>query len=379
MRPFALLAGIAVLLFWGMYMDLAALPPPMGARCHFAEVDVRESSPDRGEPPPRVEAPSEEAMPGPKGVGAFPLGWEQLSPRMGFGLTVADDPETWARRLGAGWYLDWRALPRYPEQKPEHWQMIRLGRGCVYPQPEAIRWLAARFPGNVWVIGNEPDNPWQDNVTPEEYAQVYHRLYVLIKGADPRAKVAVAGVTQATPLRMAYLDRVLAAYQALYAQPMPVDWWTVHGFVLREERGGWGAGIPPGFPAVDAGALYPPEAIGDVELLKAQIIAFRAWMAGRGYRDVPLAITEFGVLAPAGGEYPPDVMADYLREAFSWLATARDPESGLPADDDLLVQRWAWFSLYDPLYPASNLGNVDGDGLTATGWAFRRFVLSEAR
>jgi len=336
-------------------------------------VEVRKSAPERGEPPPRVEAILEEGAPAQMEIEQAPLAWDQLSPRAGFGLTSSDDAETWARRLGAGWYLDWRVLPRYPEQKPQHWQLIRLGRGCIYPAPESIRWLAARYPGNVWIIGNEPDNPWQDNITPEEYAQVYHQLYTLLKQVDPRAQVAVGGVTQATPLRMAYLDRVLTAYQALYGEPLPADWWTVHGFVLQEERGGWGAGIPAGFPDVNAGTLYQPEDVGDVRRFQEQIVAFRAWMAARGYKETPLAVTEFGILAPAQGSFSPQAVGRYLHETFTWLATVANPETGYPLDGNRLVQRWAWFSLYDPLYPASNLAHLDADGLTAIGQAFRGF------
>ncbi|RME08460.1 MAG: hypothetical protein D6803_01170 [Anaerolineae bacterium] len=306
------------------------------------------------------------------------LAWDALSPRLGVGLTSASSPEVWARRLGAGWYLDWRVLPRYPEQKPQHWQMIRLGRGCIYPRPEAVAWLAARYTGNVWIIGNEPDNPWQDNVTPEEYAQVYHRLYTIIKSADPHASVAVAGVTQATPLRLAYLDRVLSAYQALYGEPLPADWWTLHGFVLREERDNWGAGIPAGFPHLSQGRLYSFADGMRVDHFVRQVWDFRAWMARNGYRHTPLALTEFGILAPSDA-YSSQEVADYLQATFSWLASATDPQIGLPADGNRLVQRWAWFSLYDPLYPASNLGNLPADGLTLAGWTFRRFALTLGR
>ena len=349
-----------------------SIPPPLDTNCQFAEAEVRKEQPSF-----TVDAPppggGDEIMEEQESLATF--AWDQLSPRVGFGLTGSRDAETWARRLGAGWYLDWRVQRRYPAQRPEHWQMVRLGRGCIAPSKEAIRWLAAHYPGNVWVIGNEPDNRWQDNVVPEEYAQVYHDLYYLIKDADPTASIAVGGVTQATPLRLEYLDRVLTVYQALYDEPMPVDWWTVHGFVLREEKGNWGAGIPAGFLIADSGELYQKVETGSVEIFREHIIAFRAWMAERGYGDKPLAITEFGILMDPIYGFTPDVVAKYVLDTFNWLGEARDEQIGYPEDDNRLVQRWAWFSLYDPLYPTSNLADLKADALTEIGQAFREYNL----
>ncbi len=71
--------------------------------------------------------------------------------------------------------------------------MVRLSTGCISPSLDFIRWVALRYPGNVWIIGNEPDVIWQDSITPEEYARDYQLLYQLIKSSDPTARIAVAG------------------------------------------------------------------------------------------------------------------------------------------------------------------------------------------
>ena len=369
---FIALLGLAflILLGVGLASDIQSMPPSLDTTCQFEEAEVRKEQPSFpvDAPPP---GGGDKASGGQERPATFE--WDQLSPRAGFGLTGSRDAETWARRLGAGWYLDWRAQRRYPAQRPEHWQMVRLARGCVAPSKEAIRWLASYYPSNVWVIGNEPDNIWQDNLAPEEYAQVYNELYAMIKEADPTASIAVGGVTQATPLRLVYLDRVLTAYRALYDEPMPVDWWTVHGFVLREELGAWGAGIPAGFVVETSGQLYQKAETGSVEIFKEHIIAFRAWMAERGYRDTPLAITEFGILMDPIYGFTPDVVAKYVLDTFTWLGEAKDEQIGYPQDDNRLVQRWAWFSLYDPLYPTSNLADLKADALTEIGQAFREY------
>ena len=293
--------------------------------------------------------------------------------RAGFGLSTPANPQVWAGKLGAGWYLDWTVQQRRSFQAPEHFQMIRLNLNCHYPDNGVIQWTAMHFPGQVWIIGNEPDVIWQDSIPAEAYARAYHELYLFIKSADPTSKIAVAGVAQGTPLRLAYLDNVLAAYQNLFGEHMPVDWWTVHGYVLREQKGSWGVEIPPGMNVRD-GALYEVEDHGRIDLFENQIILFRGWMEKNGYREIPLALTEFGILMPPEYGFSNDFINDYLFRTFTWLAQARDQETGYPADDYRLVQRWAWFSLGDVNYPVSDLANFPAKKLTITGQAFRSWV-----
>ena len=63
---------------------------------------------------------------------------------------------------------------------------------------------------------------WQDNTMPERYAEVYHELYQFLKAVDPGCQVAIGGVSQPTPLRLAYLERVIEAYHNRYGQPMRI-------------------------------------------------------------------------------------------------------------------------------------------------------------
>ncbi len=74
--------------------------------------------------------------------------------------------------------------------------MIRLSTGCSFPPPDFLRWLVLHYPGQVWVIGNEPDVIWQDSLTAEEYARQYHDAYQIIKTTDPSAMVATAGISR---------------------------------------------------------------------------------------------------------------------------------------------------------------------------------------
>jgi len=167
--------------------------------------------------------------------------------------------------------------------------MVRTTPEGIQPPLSRIRNLARQAPGSVWIIGNEPDVIWQDNLPPEDYAVAYGQVYDTIKVADPTALVAVGGVSQGTLLRFQYLDRVLGAYQGRYQKPLPADWWTVHGYVLREEHASWGVEIPPGIP-VEQGNLYEIDDHGRLDIFEKHLRDFRAWMAHNGYQEVPLAL-----------------------------------------------------------------------------------------
>ncbi|MFH1905821.1 MAG: glycosyl hydrolase [Chloroflexota bacterium] len=116
-----------------------------------------------------------------------------------------------------------------------------------------------------------------------------------------------------------------------------------------------------------------------LDIFKEHIIAFRKWMAANGYRDKPLAVTEFGILLGVEDGYTPERIAQYLRESVSWLETAVDEELGYSLDGNRLVQRWAWFSLADRYFPVSDLANLEADTITIVGQAYREYNLSPAK
>ena len=275
-----------------------------------------------------------------------------------------------ADTLGFGWYLDWKVTPgAFQSAEVEYAPMVRLKDGRATPSGEALLAAVDTMPGALWLFGNEPDVKWQDGVPPVQYAQQYHDLHALIKGRDPTARVAVGGVSQPTPLRLRYLDRILDAYRDLYGGTMPVDVWNVHNFILREERGSWGVDIPPGMPD-DTGRLYEIADHDDLQLFRQQVIDFRRWMAGRGQQGKPLIVTEYGILMPGDYGFPPHQVEAFMLRTFEFFRTAADPALGLPTDGHRLVQRWCWYSLLDERYPTGNLLQGDGRHLTPLGEAF---------
>jgi hypothetical protein len=273
-----------------------------------------------------------------------------------------------------GWYLNWRVLPDPPQPAGVRFvQMVRVRAAGFAPKLDVITRTAEANPGALWLIGNEPDVIWQDNATSEQYAATYGVLYRAIKQADPTAQVAIGGVSQPTPLRMAYLDRILAAYRARYGGEMPVDVWNVHAFILREERDSWGVGIPPGM-AEDRGQLYEITDHADLVLFRRQIADFRRWMAERGLRDKPLIVSEYGILMPESYGFPPELVAQFMTETFNYFLTARDEATGYPADDNRLVQAFCWYSAADTVYATPNLFDPGTRSVTAVGKAFQKYV-----
>jgi len=281
--------------------------------------------------------------------------------------------------LNMGWYLDWHTAitPVHPNSA-EYFHVVRIqtaiGGGFTFMPPTATLQAAVLAnSGATWLIGNEPDSPVQDDLLPELYAQAYHHLYGLIKGYDPGAQIGAGGIVQPTPLRLQYLDRVLAAYRAYYSQTLPADLWNVHSYILREITADdpwvigdptqyWGALVPPGSNTT-RGELYSLSQMFSQSIFRQRLIDFRLWMARNGYRDVPLVITEYGTLYP----YPPYIDGDpyvdenlvpmtevrtatFMTGTFNTLQTLHDPNLGYRFDGGRLVQRWAWYSVDDLQY-----------------------------
>ena len=294
--------------------------------------------------------------------------------RLGFVAPLRDVERYDVARLGAGWHISCqRGQDPVPSAGMECAQLLGYTGGVDQTDLASIRQIAASYPGRLWLVGNEPDVIWQMNATPKEYARIYHDVYEAIKGADPTSQVAIGGVSQVTPLRLRYLEEIMAAYAGAYGRSMPVDVWNIHLAILREERGTWGVDIPPGMPA-DTGILYEIEDNGDVEILKKQVRMFRRWMAEQGLRDRPLIVTEFSVLMPEAYGFPFERVRAFMIEAFDFLMTATDPDLGCPADGNRLVQRWAWYSAADHVYSTGNLFDPDSGQLTALGKVFAAYA-----
>ena len=302
--------------------------------------------------------------------------------RFGFGVTKSTSvamEQGWPSYLNAGWYWDWVAKGETQLPPLKYAQTIRLSpvksdnvQIGYTASPTGTTLLAkiAAQPGATWFIGNEPDCTLMDNMISTWYARAYHDLYHIIKTADPTAQIAAGNIVQPTPQRLEYLNRALAAYQAVYGEPLPADVWVIHSYILCEkcypfniplEPFAWGACWVPDWPSRSTSeplaTFYSVYDHWDMDIFTQRIIDFRQWMYDNGYRDHPLMIAEYGVLFYQGlvsGMGQADDIA-FMNAGFDWMREARDPVLGYKPDDNRLVQRWAWFSLDHGNYPGGTL------------------------
>jgi hypothetical protein len=248
----------------------------------------------------------------------------------------------------------------------EYIRVLRL-RDDLYPDTLANlpAWVQAN-PGGVWVVGNEPDTTYeeQDALLPEVYADRYYELARIIRHLDRTALVAFGTIVQPTPIRIRYLQRawnrlVLDAGSTASASQL-VDIWSIHSFILNEQQGEWGTGIPPGFENDHSDAVIITNYADtySISIFQSRIINFRSWMYNIGERAKPLWVTEYGSLLPpidppGGPDYVNVSDADtalFMVNTFDFMLTASDNQTGMPADGNQLVQRWFWYSLNDHRY-----------------------------
>ncbi len=429
--PSQLLFGLFILLLLAGYGSLFHGDHALAAPLRAVPMDGTDDGPSRDmDKRTQVELAKQSTIPAhntflPHVAAQQPM---TVARRVGFGLTSSSlAAYTDVVTLNAGWYLDWRVRSAPPRPAGlAYVQMIRVHQKlacgewyhsdrnlCPYAEPldyvfrpgrAAIEAAAEANPGSLWLIGNEMDRvdwayckEWnndhcdvvayngQDEILPETYAVAYHELYTLIKRVDPTAQIAIGGVIQPTPLRLAYLSAIWDHYQATYSTTMPVDVWNVHNFIIQEKARSWGADIPPGIEGTEGTeGLYvdQPSSHINMHIFAEQIRAFRMWMKERGQQNKPLIVSEYGALyhnSLMGLPDTPVYVQRFMTNSFEYFATAKDEELGYPADEYRLVQQWNWYSLDDTwgnFNPYSRLFNPETKELTDTGILFREWIES---
>jgi hypothetical protein len=350
-------------------------------------------------------------------------------PNCRYGVAIWPDQALYfdiVQNLYAGWYFDfWAHSPLDYVPESEYVPLISVyqdrggsdvcgpdyGYATNPPLGDGLRDLLLAYPGQLWIVGNEPDRTGQGDTCPQQYAEAYHDVYYFIKEHDPTAQVAIAGLVEVTPGRLQYLDIVWNTYLEEYGRPIPVDVWTMHIYVLSETGDGDAnialgtdpaLAIPFSFDCGDPETLCHAEH-DDIDLFIEQVVMMREWMKARDQQDSPLLLTEYSLLKPyhyygtcedvqicppEGVEgcfcdenqetFHAERVADFMEESFDFLLAARDPELGYPRDDYRLVQQWNWFSVEtDPPAAghASNLAAAEASyALTIQGQRWRDYI-----
>ena len=286
----------------------------------------------------------------------------------------------------------------------------RLPQYIIIPSTGYLGSLAAQKPGQLWLLGNEPDRvAVQDDIEPALYAQAFHEAYLAIKSADPTARIGNAGLVQFSPNRQQYLTKVWDAYRARYNAPMPVDVWNMHVYILPEKRlePTLGKDVANDIASVAIGtdlstAMYetvnfprnqyncsnPDDQFycyaehDNMTVFRKQVTAMRQWMKDRGQQNKPLIISEWSILYPYEVDSPtscfiqdengqcftPQRVNNYMKNTLSYLENTQDANLGYAGDNNRLVQQWYWFSMYSSAVGyVSNFLNPDHAQTTNAG------------
>ena len=253
-----------------------------------------------------------------------------------FGVCVGDAEVTAAQldALGPVWYMDYRwSTPTLAGHERLYtvrcWE-VQQDRGAIAAAMQAS--------GSAWwSLGNEPNDPAQDNVTPEEYATLYAAFEQWAEAA-PQCCIAPAGIANAD---WNWAQAFREAFRGTYGRYPRVDAWNVHNYILE--------------PALDP---Y------DAAEFQRRLLAFRRWMETIGDAQKPLLLTEFGVLYGAGccerPLDPPERIMAFMHSVVDWL------------EGSSAVTAWAWFSTYSHIFNG-NLMTQDGE-LTGLGGVYRDLV-----
>ncbi len=282
-------------------------------------------------------------------------------PSYGVVVTTLGPPETIRQVLDQANLRWWYQYQPQDGPAPYHQVQLVSTRTGAW-DVDAIRSRAAARPSSYWLVGNEPNVPGQDDISPEAYAVAFAQIVGAIKDGDPEARIVAPNVLNWEETCLAcpgitrgreWADRFLSAYQRMYGGPPPIDVWGIHPYQVD-----W---------------VHLPQT--DADHVRRELVAMRAYLdSDPSQRDKPIWVTELGVLwgydglvwmeespgvwkALPVGSYREDLLEAWLGELLDWL------ESEGRA---LGVERWFLYSTSAQPEPYSPVGSglylLDGEG-----------------
>ena len=249
--------------------------------------------------------------------------------------------------MGSEWYLDY-SIDTY--SIPSGCNKALKLKVNAAPSDKDIMASAQARPGSYWIIGNEPNVPGQDEITPEEYADAFQKLRTKIKEVDPSARIVAPEILNFNTTCVAcsgfdsgkqWLEDFRTSYRNKYGLEPPIDVWSVHTYDLN-----WGK-MP---------MLNYESQIQEIKDFREYINTIPE------YKNSPIWLTEFAVVwgfdgiqwlpdekAKSGisqgegtpmkahpiGELRVDLMSEYLKNTLDWLENNSKPMN---------IQKWFIFS-----------------------------------
>lgn len=273
--------------------------------------------------------------------------------------------------LGIGWYFDWshgRGLDE-PRTRPGLEYMALVG---AYTKADYREWCQELtdfvtprleyYPDGLrWTIGNEIN--FDDGRTWQEYAEQFVGWRDCLKAINPTFEIGTGALVQ---LNMGTNGNTGQFICVDYNDPDSAENYFKN--YINKIRTDYGAEKLPDFIVMHGytpcDPFDPQPTTGsspnwtDINLFKESVSEHRKVMKELGLEDKDLIMKEFGPLNPAFYDPEGQLITDpalvstavqnYLSRAVDYLATTTNSTYGDPADENRLVQRWAWYVMNDP-------------------------------
>jgi len=224
--------------------------------------------------------------------------------------------------LGTQWYLDGQHSPEEIVLKiPGHNRLFYVDVTAITPvwTPRQIAMVVLDSPGAVWYISGEPNRRFR----PDEILEKLHSLYVMIKAADPSAKITspsmlnfdftcngCGGYTSGRD----WLTTFINLYQQEYGVMPPIDIWALDLYPLD-----WVT-----LPTTNAALM-----IEQITALRGYLDTFEEfskdpiWITELGlhwgWDDIDWSIAECDGLPHPKGQYQEDAVVSYWEQLFDFL------------------------------------------------------------
>jgi len=235
--------------------------------------------------------------------------------------------------LGVDWAYSWHHCSEWPMPSIEYVPMVRSIHNEFNKEKveNIILWHGA---GGYWLVGNEPNNQWQDNLTPMEAAIAYGEIINVILGTDPTARIILGNFSNPSLyFRNTWFGQFKSAWITKWNEDvtMRIVGWGVHAYVKP----------------------YSTETYQNaIDRVQRQVLAWQDMAP-----DCQLWVTEFGNIDRIDGETEfgneIETNIEIMTQMTIWLDANVDRYAMFYFGDE--AGDWAFTSLYKEPWPLPQL------------------------